>query len=321
MDHSTRPRSQSPLSPLRCDTRTSPPLLPSVSSLRRRPRLLLLLLFILSPLSFLPIRLHPSQENSLPPSLLRPSDPTHYTLLFLSLADNLRTHGKHPLPFLLHHRHNRRNTMHRPGPSTYSRSNSPAPSAGGSTGSGRPGTVRRGGRGGGGGYGGGSLWKQRRGGRRGHSTAFASYGSSAGSTSARAESVISQHQQDAAPTLAGRIDALDHAEDEGAPVGGRIQLVGADEEWITCVSEARSSGSRIVGVAAFQPSTASCVLTQLSDSQTYIKTVHTLSVSVVLSPSALLFSPGLSSPRLATFLSSLSSLRTRYISFLSFRAA
>lgn len=41
-----------------------------------------------------------------------------------------------------------------------------------------------------------------------------------------------------------------------------------DENWIAVVSESKGAG-RTVGIAAYQPSTAQCILTQLNDSQTY----------------------------------------------------
>lgn len=50
-----------------------------------------------------------------------------------------------------------------------------------------------------------------------------------------------------------------------------------DDAWITVICEAKGTG-RTVGIAAYQPSTSVCILTQLTDSQTYVKTNHTLTV-------------------------------------------
>ena len=75
-------------------------------------------------------------------------------------------------------------------------------------------------------------------------------------------------------------DILDADDERGdAEEGGHIRWVASEEEWITCVTESKGSGHRTVGIAAFQPSTATCILTQLNDSQTYVKTTHTLGVS------------------------------------------
>lgn len=76
---------------------------------------------------------------------------------------------------------------------------------------------------------------------------------------------------------------IDEDADESAEAAGKrddIDLQAGDEQWVTSITESKgSTGIRTVGIAAFQPSTATCILTQLNDSQTYIKTVHTLSVS------------------------------------------
>lgn len=72
----------------------------------------------------------------------------------------------------------------------------------------------------------------------------------------------------------------DEDEAEAAENRDNIDLQAGDEQWVTSITESKgSTGIRTVGIAAFQPSTATCILTQLNDSQTYIKTVHTLSVS------------------------------------------
>lgn len=67
---------------------------------------------------------------------------------------------------------------------------------------------------------------------------------------------------------------------EGFVDPARLHIDNEDEQWVTSITESKgSTGVRTVGIAAFQPSSATVILTQLNDSQTYIKTVHTLSVS------------------------------------------
>lgn len=76
------------------------------------------------------------------------------------------------------------------------------------------------------------------------------------------------------------VDGDDGDEDAHANARRNIEIQDGDEQWITGITESKgSTGMRTVGIAAFQPSTATCILTQLNDSQTYIKTIHTLSVS------------------------------------------
>jgi len=101
----------------------------------------------------------------------------------------------------------------------------------------------------------------------------------------RAMSVMSQVTDRIQPTRED--DEEDDDDDDGTTVtgGGRRRNAGEgeDDHWVTSITESKgSTGTRTVGIAAFQPSSATCILTQLNDSQTYIKTIHTLSVSSFL---------------------------------------
>lgn len=114
------------------------------------------------------------------------------------------------------------------------------------------------------------------------STTVTSYYSGRSSTidsqSRRAMSVMSA-VTDRIPSNAH--ESEEAIQEDGEHHGAGINLSDEDEQWVTCITESKgSTGIRTVGIAAFQPSTATCILTQLNDSQTYIKTIHTLSVSL-----------------------------------------
>lgn len=133
-----------------------------------------------------------------------------------------------------------------------------------------------------------NYWANRR--RRGGSSFYSSTNRSRSVSSTpvdphskRAMSVMSSVTDRIPPssTSAGNDneDELEHAADRRD-----IEFQENDEQWVTSITESKgSTGIRTVGIAAFQPSTATCILTQLNDSQTYIKTVHTLSVSLLSS--------------------------------------
>lgn len=84
------------------------------------------------------------------------------------------------------------------------------------------------------------------------------YGQGPGGARSRQQQTVSVTQGRAADDASG-ID--DHERAANA-------ISETDDEWIVVVSEGKGQG-RTVGVAAYQPSTAMCILTQLNDSQTY----------------------------------------------------